>query len=104
MYPTGELGHLAARKELLQARIALRREESRVAMVRLSRPVALVDDWLERWRKISPLMKVVGVPLALMLVKKSARLMGRGRWVVLAKSLPMVFRAARAFAGANGRP
>jgi hypothetical protein len=102
MYPSGDLAELAARREFLQARIALRREQSRDALVRLTRPLAVADDWLDRWRRVGPLVKIVGVPVALMLVKKLAGAMGRGRWVTLARSLPVVVRAARAFAGANG--
>jgi hypothetical protein len=103
MYPSGDLAQLAARKGFLQARIALRREQSREALVRLTRPVAVVDDWLERWRRVGPMVKIVGIPLALLLARKLVRRMGRGRWVMLARSLPVVVRAARAFAGANGR-
>jgi hypothetical protein len=98
MYPTGELGKLAARKELLQARIAFRREEARVSVERLTRPVAVLDEWLERWRRVSPLAKVVGVPVALVAFKKLAGLLRGGRWAMAARFLPAVIQAARAFA------
>ena len=70
MYPSGELNRLALRKALLRVRIAERRWECRQNGSELMRPVELADRGLAYWRALSPLVKVAGVPLLLMLTRR----------------------------------
>ena len=101
MYPGGELTRLAARKEYLRARIAVHREEAALAASELARPLVWADHAVERWRTISPLVRVIGVPLALILARGLMRRMGRGKWMTLAQAVPVVMRAARAYSRAR---
>lgn len=112
MYPRRELDALAARKAIVQARIEVRRWECVQAAQALSRPIAVVDRGLELWRRISPLVKLMGLPAAFLGARKIFRKAGPGKWSKLAALLPAIFRgarivmqmrAARAAAGGNGR-
>lgn len=96
MYPGGELARLARQKEFLRARIAVRREECCVAAHELARPLAWVDQAIDRWRAISPLVRVVGVPLIVLAARKFLS-GGGGKWLAMARTLPVIFRAARAY-------
>ena len=98
MYPTGELAELAVRREYLQARIALRRQEAVVAFHELARPLKIIDQAIGHWRRIGPALKVLGIPLALLMGRK---LLGRFRWpqwLAVARALPTVMRAVRSYA------
>ena len=98
MYPSGELDDLAARKELLRVRIAIRRMQCSVAAAELVRPLELIDGLHARWQAISPLVRVAGVPLFLVLAKKFLSRGGKAKWLMIFRSLPVVMRAAQAFA------
>jgi hypothetical protein len=99
MYPSGELNGLAARKEFLRARIAVRRAECAQAAHQIARPIALIDRGLERWRRISPIVRAVGLPLALMLLRKFMnRRHPTSKWSTISQALPTVMRAVREFA------
>lgn len=108
-----QLNQLAARKELLRARIGLRRLQTVVIAGELARPLALVDRGIALWRQISPLLKAVGIPLGLLGLK---RWFGRSRapvdgkekgkgWIgVLLGALPILLEVFRAFSSAPETP
>ena len=100
MYPRGELDALAARKALLQARIAVRRWEVAQAASRLARPLAMVDRGLQMWRSISPFVKLLALPGGLLLTKflKSRRPAASTKKGLLATALgamPLIFRGVK---------
>jgi len=95
MYPDGEIGGLAARRELLCARIAARRQASVEAAVELTRPLGWIDQMVARWRGVSPLIKLVGVPAGLYVLRSVFRV-GRGRWVMVGMLMRFILRATRA--------
>jgi hypothetical protein len=100
MYPRGELKRLALRKELLQARIAVRRLECQLHAARLAEPLRWGDRALAVWRRISPALKAVGMPLGILLGRKLAHRVG-GRFAWLARFAPMAVQAAQAVAQAR---
>ncbi|HEY5080030.1 MAG TPA: hypothetical protein VII43_09285 [Opitutaceae bacterium] len=72
MYPQAELRVLAARKAALRHLIQVRRIECAAAVATLSRPLEWIDRALAQWRKLSPVLKLAAVPLALLLKRKVA--------------------------------
>lgn len=102
MYPRGELNRLAARKALLEARIELRRLECQLHAHRLAQPLHFADRARAQWRRIGPLVKLIGVPVAIWAVTKWARRKGGGGklagWL---KYAPLAIQAAQAFARAR---
>jgi hypothetical protein len=113
MFADEQLNQLAARKELVRARIGLRRLQMSVTAGELARPLALVDRGLELWRQFSPLLKVVGIPLGLLGLR---RMFGRSRasaggqekgkgWIgVLLSALPILLEVFRTFSTASKTP
>lgn len=95
MYPRRELAQLATRKALLQARIEVRRWECARSANELSRPVALIDRGIELWHRLSPVVKLMGLPMALLGARRILRRAGRGKWSKLAALLPAVVRGVR---------
>jgi hypothetical protein len=95
MYPSRELAQLAARKSILLARIEVRRWECAQAAAELSRPIAIVDRGIEMWRRISPMVKFLGLPMALFGTGKILRRAGRGKWTKLAAMMPAILRGAK---------
>jgi hypothetical protein len=95
MYPQRELTRLAARKALVQARIELRRWECAQAAAQLSRPIALIDRGIALWRRISPFVKLMGLPAALLGARKILRHTRGGKWTKLAAMLPAILRGAK---------
>jgi hypothetical protein len=92
---------MAARKALLLTRIAARRDACVTAAAELAQPLGWLDQIVARWRGISPLFKMVGVPVGLFFGRKLFRGLGRGRWVVVGMLLRLILRAVRA-AGKTG--
>lgn len=97
MYPHGELSRLAARKTLLQARIALRRLECTIEAAGVARPVAAIDRALQTWHRISPFVKILGVPLGLILTrifarKRKGKPTGKSKFAALMTALPIIVR------------
>lgn len=102
MYPHGELKALAARKAILQARIAVRRWESAQAAAELAQPIALIDRGVAMWRRISPFVKLLAVPGGLLLAKLwKSRHPGRGaaggKIGLLFAALPVILRGLKFF-------
>ncbi len=94
MYPTGELNRLAARKLIMHQRIAASRWEMSEAFARVSEPFGVVDTWIARWRRWSPLIKLGAIPASIWFGKILSKRMS---WLTpLMQFAPMVFRAARA--------
>lgn len=102
MYPHGELKALAARKAILQARIAVRRWESAQAAAEFAHPLALIDRGVAMWRRISPFVKLLAVPGGLLLAKLwKSRHPGRGapggKIGLLFAALPAILRGLKFF-------
>lgn len=64
MYADEQLKELGERKELLRARIAIRRMQMVITSADLARPLSLVDRGIEIWRQFSPMLKMLGLPLS----------------------------------------
>lgn len=97
MYPTAELDRLAARKTVLQARITVRRLECTLAVMELTRPLAAIDRAIATWHRISPFLKILGVPLGLLLTrivsrKRRGKPTGKSRISALMAALPIIMR------------
>ncbi len=113
MYASEQLNELAQRKELLQARIALRRMQTVVIAADLARPLALVDRGLEIWRQFSPMLKMIGLPLSFLglrgLFRRSRtpaeggrrRSEGKGWIGTLLGALPIVLQVYQAVTSAR---
>lgn len=97
MYPAGELKRLALRKTLLEARIAARRWQCIEHGDVLVEPVVAIDSLVERWRRIAPLTKAVGLPVGLWIFRRLIRRFRR--MSQYAHLVPVVFQTARAVAG-----
>ncbi len=91
MFPDGTLNEATVCKIALRARIARRRRESVEALTELSRPMELVDQGLQRWRQISPWLKMTSLPLGLLVggtMVSRRRTLGRVvRWLPVAAKL-----------------
>ena len=97
MYPRGELDLLAARKALLQTRIAIRRWEVAAAATEITRPIAAIDRGLAVWHRISPFVKVLGIPLGLLLTrivsrKRQGKSTGKSKFAAFMTALPLIIR------------
>ena len=107
MFPNGELSRLAAKKIVLQSRIAVRRLECVVAAAEVARPIAVLDRGIEAWHRFAPFLKLLGVPLGLLLTrivsrKRKGKPTGKSKFAAFMTALPIVLRginlAKRAFA------
>jgi hypothetical protein len=99
MYPQEELRLLADRKAELRQRIHDRRLECAEAFIRVGRPLELLDRVLAKWRKLSPMLKLAAVPLALLMkrwIAPRTRVLGTVlRWG------PLVYGAVRGLTAAR---
>ncbi len=95
MYPQRELIHLAERRAALHLRIRARRVIIAHSAARVVQPLELFDRLYERWRKISPLIKLTALPLAFLFKRKL--LPGTSLWQKLMEWGPVVFRTVRQF-------
>jgi hypothetical protein len=101
MYPSRQLTELAARKTLLQARIAVRRWECASAAAQIARPIALIDRGIALWRRISPVIKILGIPAGIFLVqffkRRGARTAAKksGKMAAVMAALPMILRGVK---------
>ena len=87
------MNRLEARKALLRLRIAERRLACAEAGAELAEPIALIDRGWLLWKRISPFVKALGVPAAMLLGKKLFR---RGTKVASwARFLPLALQAFR---------
>lgn len=107
MYPAGELTQLAAKKDLLRRRIALRRVATIVVAQRVAQPLRLIDRIVGEWRRLSPLVKLAGVPLGALLgrsLHRKRRLVGQLiRWGPVLASVWRGFAAVRKESGTDRR-
>lgn len=97
MYPQRELDELALSKAALRCRIAEHRAACLEHAEVVLRPVGWLDTALDFWRQISPLGKLLAIPLGLF----TARVVRRnaapvGRWLHWGS---LVFSAVRQFTG-----
>ena len=97
MYPGTELDRLAARKTVLQARITVRRLECTLAVMEIARPLTAIDRGLATWHRISPFLKILGVPLGLLLTrivarKRKGKPAGKSTFAALMTALPIIMR------------
>lgn len=80
----------------MQARIDVRRWECAEAVVELSRPLAAIERGMAMWRRISPLVKLLGIPVSLLGLRKILRRSRRGHISKLIAMLPVIVRGAKA--------
>jgi hypothetical protein len=101
MYPSRQLTELAARKTLLRARIAVRRWECAAAATQIARPIALLDRGVALWHRISPVIKMLGIPAGLFLIqffkRRGARNAAKksGKMGAVMAALPMILRGVK---------
>jgi hypothetical protein len=94
MYPAGELTQLSVRKAMVRVRIAEHRWQCVEAGTELARPVEVVDGLLAKWRRISPVAKAIGTPLALLALRQLV--FKRLRHIAaIARAMPLIFQTAR---------
>lgn len=108
MHSQQELTAIAAGKAALRRRIALRRAQCAEAAAQAFRPLALLDEALAGWRKISPGVTVATVALGALLrrgpVRRPRVLGALLRWGPLALGIARsVGAAAKAGWGARKR-
>ena len=97
MYPNAELNRLAARKTVLQARITVRRLECTLAVMEIARPLSAIDRGIATWHRISPFLKILGVPLGLLLTrivsrKRKGKPTGKSKFAAFMTALPLIIR------------
>lgn len=101
MLANRQLNALADRKLLLQARITVHRLECVMAGTRLAQPLALVDRVWGHWRRLSPWVKFLGVPLGILGVRKMTRASdggtSKGKLAALLGLLPVAIEAWKGF-------
>jgi len=101
MYADRQLAALGDRKALLQARIAVRRMECVMHGARIAAPLGAVDRLWLHWKRLSPWVKVVGVPAILLLARKLTRSSeggtSKGKLAALLGALPLVLEAWKGF-------
>lgn len=95
MYPAGELKRLTERKALLQARIAVKRWECAAAGAELARPLETIDRGIALWRRISPWVKIVGVPAALLALRPLLKRAPGGMFAKALAALPVILKTWR---------
>ena len=107
MYPRAELDRLAAKKELLHARIAVRRLECAEYACTLTRPLAFIDRMMAKWPQVSPWIKLVGIPLGVIVGRRMTKTGRDGKIASFLKYVPLALQAAQLFtkarAGAKAR-
>ena len=96
MSPRRQLNHLAARKALLQARIAARRLQCQLHAAELEPPLRAADRALAAWQRISPLLKAVGVPAGILLGRQLEKRWG-GKFARFARFAPVVLQGVQVF-------
>lgn len=101
MYADRRLAELADRKLILQARIAVRRMECAVAATNLTPPVDFVDRMWLGWKQLSPIVKMIGVPIGFLTVRRLTGLIrggvGKGVFATILGALPMILEVVKAF-------
>lgn len=93
MFADPRMTELALRRSAVEARIARRRRECAEALEELARPLRWIDRGRERWRRLSPWIRVSAVPVGLLLVRT---VLGRRRGVgLILRWLPVATSLAR---------
>lgn len=99
MYPYGQLSEAALRKAALHARIDRRRREMVVYGREAVKPLVWVDKAWERWRHISPWVKLTAIPVSLFMGRKARVAGGTAsrliRWVPVVTGLVRTAMALR---------
>lgn len=72
MYPQPELKRLAEHKIVLRRRIAGRRAQCAAALAEAAQPLAWVDRAIQFWRRLSPFVPFVAIPLGFALKRSKA--------------------------------
>lgn len=102
MYPHPELKRLVAQKAALRRLIAGQRARSAAAALRVVQPLRWLDRAVALARQCSPFLGVAALPLAWLAVR--SRVARGGKLGALLRWAPLVFGAARHFAGTRARP
>jgi len=93
MYPQADLNILAFRKQALIHRIRMRRDECEIHAREVLKPVVWAEGLYEKWRAISPLVKLVAVPAGLMATRKlMPKVGGLLNWAPMALKIFRAFR------------
>ncbi len=93
MYPQTDLNILAFRKRALMHRIRVRRDECEGHAHEVLKPALWAEGLYAKWRTISPLVKLVGVPLGLMATRKlMPKVGGLLSWAPMALNIFRAFR------------
>jgi hypothetical protein len=72
MHPGRELNRLAGLKAARQRGIAYHRAQCATAAARVLQPVEWVDEKLAVWRRLSPIAKLLAIPVGLLLKRVAA--------------------------------
>ena len=95
MYPRAELDRLAMRKELLHARIAVRRLQCADYACTLARPLAFIDRVREKYHQFSPWIKLVGIPLGVIVGRRMSKTGHDGKLSAFLKYVPILVQAVK---------
>lgn len=98
MSTRGKLDELIQRKQILEARIALRRIECQIAGAQLARPLAVVDRLHDGWERIAPWVKLASPVLGLFTVRHMRRSgFRRGKLGTILSFLPVALDVWKGF-------
>ncbi len=98
MSARGKLDELIQRKQILEARIALRRIECQIASAQLARPLAFVDRLHDGWERVAPWVKLAGPVIGVFATRRMSRShFRRGKLGVLFSFLPVALDIWKGF-------
>lgn len=104
MSTRGKLDELIQRKQILEARIALRRIECQIAGAQLARPLAFVDRLHDGWERVAPWVKLVGPVIGVFATRRMQRShFRRGKVGVLLSFLPIALDVWKGFSAVRQR-
>ncbi|MBA4138293.1 MAG: hypothetical protein C0518_13355 [Opitutus sp.] len=96
MFASRQLIALETRKGFLRDRIALRRARAVIEARRVARPLHVIEDLYAQWRRLSPVLKTLGVPFALWTGRRAWK-RRRGVLGTALRWTPMIIAAVRGF-------
>lgn len=98
MSARGKLDELIQRKQILEARIALRRIECQIAGAQLARPLAFVDRLHDGWARVAPWVKLAGPVVGVFATRRMSRThFRRGKLGVILSFLPVALNVWKGF-------
>ena len=110
MYPSAQLKQIALQKDLLERKLMLQRTQCLLEWQRVRTPFVLADRVQSEWRRLAPLIKLVGVPFSLFAARRAwqrkatgGRLRQALRWAPMVLKLFAQFSAARRTRASRGQ-